>query len=97
MAQRACSSFQRSFSRLMVEAESPGASCPSRAVSASLKSPVEIPFKYSHGNSSSMVFVRRKYGGRIAEVNVIAPARSRTRGACTAMSPSPVWIVRLGR
>jgi transposase InsO family protein len=51
----------------MVEADNPGASRGNRAVSASLKSPVDTPFRYSHGSSSSIVLVRRKYGGNIAE------------------------------
>jgi hypothetical protein len=68
----------------MVEADNPGASRPNRAVSASLKSPVDTPFRYSHGSSSSIVLVRRKYGGNIAELNLISFARSRTRGASTA-------------
>lgn len=72
---------------------------PSRAVSASLKSPVEIPFKYNHGNSSSWVLVRRKVRGRMAEVNVITLARSRTRDACLACrrawSGLSAWVGRL--
>jgi hypothetical protein len=35
------------------------------------KSTAEMPFKYNHGNNSSIVFIRRKYGVRIAEVNRI--------------------------
>jgi hypothetical protein len=41
---------------LMVEADNPGASRPNSAVRASLKSPVDMPFKYRHGSSSSIVF-----------------------------------------
>jgi hypothetical protein len=65
----------------MVEADNPGASRGNRAVSASLKSPVDTPFRYSHGSSSSIVLVRRKYGGNIAELNLISFSRSRARGA----------------
>lgn len=54
----------------MVEAERPGASRPNKLANASENSPVEMPFKYNHGNSSSIVFVRRKYGGRITELNL---------------------------
>ena len=54
--------------RLIVPAESPGASRPSSAASASENPPVEILFRYSHGNNSSIVFVRRGYGGRIEEL-----------------------------
>ena len=92
-----CSSIQLSFSRLIVDADSPGASRPSSAVSASPKSPVDMPFRYNHGSNSSMALVRRRYGGSIAELNLISLARSRTRGALTSISPSPVWIVRPGR
>ena len=28
---------------------------------------MEIPFKYSHGNSSSIVLVRRRYGGVVCQ------------------------------
>jgi hypothetical protein len=41
-------------------ADNPGASGPSRAVKASLKSPVLMPLRYSQGISSSMLFVRRR-------------------------------------
>jgi hypothetical protein len=43
----------------MADAESPAASLPSRAASASEKSPVEIPFRYRTGSSVSMDFERR--------------------------------------
>jgi len=72
-----------------VAAANPGAFRPRRDARASEKSPVEMPFKYNHGSSSSMVFVRRKYGGRIEEVKRILLARSRTRGALMPTSPSP--------
>src|SRR6185312_8873050 len=89
----ACSSCQTAFKRLIVAAANSGASRPRRDAKASEKSPVEMPFKYNRGNNSSIVFVRRKYGGRIAEVNRILLARSRTRGALMSTSPNPVWIV----
>jgi len=66
-------------------------SAPSGAVSASLKSPVDIPFRYNHGNSSPIVFVRRKYGGSIADLNLISLPRSLTCGALISIAPSPVW------
>ena len=81
----------------MVDADNPGASRPNSAVNASLKSPVDMPFRYNHGNSSSIVFVRRKYGGSIAELNLISLPRSLTRGALTSIAPTPVWSVRFGR
>ena len=73
----------------MLAADSPGASLPSSAVSASEKSPVDTPFKYNHGSKVSMLLVRLKYGGKIVEVNLIRPfcesgCRSRIRGALTA-------------
>jgi hypothetical protein len=43
--QRRCSSAQASLSRAMVEAERPPASLPSKAASASSKSPVDMPFR----------------------------------------------------
>lgn len=96
-SQRAWSCCQAALSRLIVPADSPGALWPNSAVSASPNSPVEIPLRYSHGRSSSRVLVRRRYGGRIEEVNRISPARSRTRGAFTGTAPMPVWIERGGR
>jgi hypothetical protein len=53
------SSCQPSFSRLIADAESPGASLPSRAASASEKSPVEMPLRYRIGSSVSIDFERR--------------------------------------
>ena len=44
----------------MVAAESPRASLPNKAANASEKSPVESPFKYNQGSSSSMLRVRRR-------------------------------------
>jgi hypothetical protein len=45
LLQRVCSSDQASLSREMVEAESPPASLPSNASSASSKSPVDTPLR----------------------------------------------------
>src|SRR5215813_9695571 len=45
LLQRACSSDQASLRRPIVEAESPPASLPSNAISASSKSPVEMPLR----------------------------------------------------
>jgi hypothetical protein len=55
------------LSRLLVEADSPGASGPNSDASASEKSPVDTPFKYSHGNNVSTLLERLIYGGRIEE------------------------------
>jgi len=65
VAQALNSSSQHVFIRVIVDAERPGASGPSNAANASLKSPVLMPFKYSHGSSSSIALVFRKYGGKI--------------------------------
>jgi len=43
----------------MVEAESPPASLPSNEISASSKSPVEIPFRERIGINTSRLFVQR--------------------------------------
>src|SRR3954464_3883417 len=85
----------------MLEADSPAASGPSNAESASSKSPLEMPLRYRIGIRTSRLFERRAYGGRIADVNRMrlspAPMRSRTRGARTATGPRPVMIARSGR
>src|SRR3954464_2124809 len=82
----------------MLEADSPPASGPSNAASASSKSPLEMPLRYRIGIRTSRLFERRAYGGRIADVNRMrlspAPMRSRTRGARTATGPRPVMIAR---
>jgi hypothetical protein len=49
--------------RLMVATEKPGAYLPNRAASVSEKSPVDTPFKYNQGSSSSIFFVLQRYGG----------------------------------
>src|SRR5437016_1118237 len=53
----------------MVPAESPGASAPKSAASASENSPLEIPFRYSHGNNSSMLRhrLRQQTTGAVAQ------------------------------
>jgi hypothetical protein len=43
----------------MVDADSPGASLPSKAARASSKSPVEMPFRYRIGIRTSRLFERR--------------------------------------
>ena len=52
--------LRTSFSRVIVEAESPGAELPRSAAKASPKSPVEMPFRYSHGKRSSRLLARRR-------------------------------------
>ena len=84
------SSCQTVLSRLMVEADRPGASLPNSAARASVKSPVEIPFRYSHGRKVSILLVFLKYGGKMDEVNLTlslseSGCRSRIRGALTVI------------
>src|SRR5271169_2603960 len=85
----------------MVDADRPGASLPTRAANASAKSPVEMPFRWRTGISTSRLFDRRAYGGRIAgEYRMRSPSaasRSRTRGWRKATGPMPVMISRSGR
>src|SRR5262245_33902931 len=59
LPQRACSSDQASLRRPTVEAESPPASLPSHAISASAKSPAEMPLRWRIGISTSRLFDRR--------------------------------------
>ena len=66
-----------------MEAESTGASGPRSAASASEKSPVETPFKYSQGISSSIDLVRRGYGGKIELLNWIRLPSSSSRRSLT--------------
>src|SRR5882757_9423435 len=58
---------QTCLRRVIVVAAKPGQSGPRMACNASEKPPVLIPFRYNHGINSSMLFVFRKYGGRILE------------------------------
>lgn len=84
------------FRRLIVPADNPGASRPSRA----LKRLREIAGRETlQIQSRQQLFQRlgRRYGGSSAELKRSCPARSRTRGACTGTSPRPVWIVRSGK
>jgi hypothetical protein len=57
-----------------------GASLPSRAASASWKSPVDTPRRYKTGSSTSKLVVRRAQRGRIWEVK-------RTRSPVSARGP----------
>src|SRR4051794_34003248 len=59
-----------------------GASLPSRAASASWKSPIETPRRYRMGSSASRLGVRRAQRGRIAEVK-----RQDRRGKADAIGP----------
>src|SRR4029078_6876148 len=101
LLQRMCSSDQASLRRPIVDAESPPAPLPSNATSASSKSPVEIPLRKRIGISTSRLFERRAYGGRIADEKRMrsepSPTRSRTRGQRTVTRPMPVTISRSGK
>ena len=72
----------------------PAASFPSNAGSASRKSPVDNPRRYSSGSTSATWGDRRMYGGRIRLVNrwrspSSSTRRSFTRGARTFIVPAP--------
>jgi hypothetical protein len=79
----------------------PAADGPTRAGSASEKSPEEIPLRYSQGISSSMALVFRRYGGKICDEKRTRPAGSgdlsRTRGCRNSSGPTPVKSSRGGR
>ncbi len=75
-----------------------GASSPSKAVSASWKSPVEMPRRYSTGNSASRLRVRRAHSGRIVELNRIRspirreiPRQVRPGGRMSGQGPRRSW------
>src|SRR5262245_54196632 len=82
----------------MVLGARPAASGPSRAGSASRKSPDDSPCRYSSGNTLANRGDRRRYGGRIALVNrcrcPCTTRRSFTRGAATGIGPTPVVTLR---
>src|ERR1019366_8638087 len=81
---------QRVFRRETTAADSPTASFPTKAWSASLMLPVEIPFRYNHGSAASTLLARRTYGGTSVERNTApSPERSRTLGTCTRTGPMP--------
>jgi len=63
----------------MFVADKPAAFSPKIATSASVKSPVETPFRYNVGMSASMLGTRRRYRGKIA-LRYFRPSRCRTRG-----------------
>lgn len=73
-------------SREMTPGERFGASVPIMADSASWKSPVEMPFRYSTGNKASKLTERRAHFGSMFDVKRIfvdgsdVASRSRTLG-----------------
>ena len=86
------------------QGDRPDTSSPSSAPSASLKSPVDRPRRYSTGSTSSTFGDRRLYGGRIELVKRRPDLRSSTRGACASTVPAPVvtwrdraWPLRTAR
>jgi hypothetical protein len=87
--------------RITLVALRPEPSTPN-ADNASGKSRLLTPLRYSHGTSFSMLCARRRYGGRIALLkrNMRSPRSSVrlsfTRGWCTPIGPSGLWIVRAG-
>ena len=54
--------------RIKIAGDNPCASAPTSAARASEKSPVDTPFKYNQGISSSILLVLRRYGGSIEDV-----------------------------
>jgi hypothetical protein len=80
----------------MFVADNPCACGPRIALSASPKSPVEIPCRYSAGINASTLGTRRIYGGRIRLVKASPGRWSSTRGCWTLTGPIPVWIARSG-
>ena len=67
-----CSSCQDSVRRVMVLGDSPPTSTPTSACSASGKSLLEMPLRYSQGINASIARALRKYRGRIFELNFSA-------------------------
>src|SRR6266478_6302780 len=72
----------------MSVADKPDAFSPEIALKASLKSSVELPFKYRAEISASMLGTRRMYLGRISLLK-LPPSRCRTRGWQILTGPTP--------
>ena len=71
---------------------------PTSTDSASLMSPVEMPFRYSHGSAADTRGDFLTYGGTIAELNFTpVPERSRTFGTLSITGPAAVSTSRSGR
>lgn len=78
-------------------ADNPFASGPTSTSSAADISPLDTPFKYSHGSAASSDRVFLTYGGTSAERKLTgSPSRDRTLGTSTFTGPMPVWISRAG-
>ena len=85
-------------SRTIVAGDSPFTDSPNSAFSASSKSLVDTPFRYSQGMTASSRRVFFRYGGNSSERNRRpSPARSRVFGIRTGTVPMPVRISRSGR
>ncbi len=94
----AYSRSQPPLSRTIVAADKPFTDSSNSAVSASPKSFVDIPFRYSHGITASARLVFFKYGGNNSErKHRPAPDLSRVRGTRTRTGPTPVKTSRYGR
>src|SRR3972149_1228208 len=88
-------SAQRAFNLETTAADSPTASLPKSAASASPMLPVDTPFRYNHGSTASTLLERRTYGGTSEERNRRpSPERSRARGIVTATAPIPLKTSR---
>ena len=86
------------FRRGTVLADKPFASGPTNTFNASSISPLDTPFKYSHGNAASRDFVLRIYGGTRADRNVTgSPVLERTYGILTVTGPKPACNPRSGK
>src|SRR5690606_4070048 len=93
----AYSASQERFSRPIVAADSPLTDSPNSAFSASSKSFVDTPFRYSQGSTASSRFAFFKYGGNSSERKQRpSPARSRVFGTRTFTGPIPVKTSRSG-
>ena len=89
---------QPSLSRATLAGDNPFTDSPNSAVSASPKSFVDTPFRYSHGITASIRLVFFKYGGSNSErKHRPAPDLSRVRGTRTRTGPTPVNTSRDGR
>ena len=89
--------LQRRLSRATTGADSPFASGPTSAASASRMSPVDTPCRYSHGSAASSDFALRTYGGTSVERNTATcSVRERALGKRTLTAPRPVNTSRCG-
>ena len=84
--------------RLRFTVDRPRLLRPSNTSRAGPISPLDIPFKYSHGTAASRLIVFLTYGGTRADRKVTAsPVFDRTLGIVTVTGPNPVCSSRSGR